>query len=174
MRKIWVPVFTTIDLKNATLIIQDGTPVTPLEITVTIGEGNLTYSENRNMDYILDRGILDDVREGDEVPVEVSFDFQWDYISALSASAAPTVEEALKNIGEASAWVSTDADACRPYAVDLVITYLPTPSTCGDQEIITFTDFRYESLEHDMREGTISCSGKCNALAPTAVRTAQP
>jgi len=143
------------------------------EIEVKIGEGNLTYSENRNIEYILDRGNLDDVREGDQVPLDVSFDFQWEYIVGSSGSAIPTVEEALKGTGEAAAWVSTDSDACRPFAVDLEITYAPVPSTCGDQEVITFSDFRYETLDHDLREGTISCAGKCNVTTATAVRTAQ-
>ncbi len=142
-------------------------------IEVKIGEGNLTYSENRNIDYILDRGLLDDVREGDQVPMDVNFDFQWEYIVGSSGSAIPTVEEALKGTGEAAAWVSTDSDACRPYAVDLEIEYLPVPSTCGDGEVITFSDFRYETLDHDLREGTISCAGRCNVTKAAAVRTAQ-
>ena len=172
IRKIWNPVFATIDLKNATLTIQDGTG-TPESIEVTIGEGNLTYTENRAIDYILDRGNLDDVREGDQAPVDVSFDFQWDYISSLSLSGTPTVEDALKAINEASTWVSVDTDACRPYAVDLIVLYTPTPTTCGDKETITFSDFRYETLEHDLREGTISCTGRCNVTTVTALREAQ-
>lgn len=143
------------------------------QIEVKIGEGNLTYTEGKNIEYILDRGQLDDVREGDQIPVQVSFDFQWDYILGVSGSSTPSVEEALKGVGEAADWVSTDSDGCRPYSVDLEITYAPQPSTCGDQEIITFPDFRYESLEHDLREGTISCSGQCNVTQITAVRSAQ-
>jgi hypothetical protein len=142
-------------------------------IEVKIGEGNLTYSENKTIEYILDRGLLDDVREGDQVPLDLNFDFQWEYIVGSTGSSTPTVEEALKGIGEAADWVSTDSDACRPYAVDVEITYLPVPSACGDGEVITFSDFRYETLDHDLREGTISCSGRCNVTKATAVRSAQ-
>jgi hypothetical protein len=147
--------------------------ITANEITITIGEGNLSYTRAKTIEYILDRGNLGDVREGDQVPLDVSLDFQWDYISGLPASSIPTIEEALAGDGEASDWTSTDSDACRPYAVDIEITYLPTPSTCGDQEIITLPDFRWESLDHDLRAGTIAVSGKCNVVVPTAVRSAQ-
>ena len=172
--KVWAPVYAQIDLKKATITIQDGGLTSTQEsITVTVGEGNLTYTERRNIEYTLDRGLLDEVREGDEVPVDVSLDAVWDYITGATSSGTPTISDALKNVGEAAAWVSSDSDACRPYAVDLVITYLPTPSTCGDQEVITLSDFRYEELAQDLRAGTISISGRCNVTKATAVRTSQ-
>ena len=158
-----------IDLKKAVLTIQDGS-TTANSLTVKIGEGNLTYSEKRNMEYVLDRGVLDTVKEGDQVPLEVNFDFMWEYIMGAS-STAPGIVEALR--GSSTVWVSTDTDACRPKAVDLILTYTPTPNTCGDKETITFPDFRMESLDYDLRAAQISCAGKCNALYPTAVRAAQ-
>ena len=45
------------------------------EITVKIGEGNLTWNERRNVDYTRDRGVISDVRLGDDEAIEVSFDF---------------------------------------------------------------------------------------------------
>ena len=134
----------------------------------------LSYTERKNIEYTLDRGLLDEVREGDQVPMEVRIDFIWDYLRGNPASTStPTVEEALKNIGNASEWVSTDSDACRPYAVDLRVTYQPTPWSCGDQEVITLQDFRYEQLDHDLRAGTVSVSGRCNVTDATVVRSAQ-
>ena len=35
------------DLKNATIKIKDGTATTPNEITINIGEGTLSYSEEK-------------------------------------------------------------------------------------------------------------------------------
>jgi hypothetical protein len=122
------------------------------------------------MEYTLDRGILDEVREGDQVPMDVSFDFVWEYIKGATSSGVPSIEEALKNEGEASAWTSSDSDTCRPYAVDLVVTY--TPNCAGaDDEVITLPDFRWESIDHDIKAGTIKCTGKCNATTATAVRS---
>ncbi len=140
-------------------------------ITVKIGTGTLTYDEKRNMEYTLDRGTLDEVREGDEVPMDVKFDFVWDYIvGGLGDDDPPSVEDALKQLNAAEEWVSSDADTCRPYAVDLVIEYVPTCD--GDTETITLEDYRWESLAHDLKAGTISSTGKCNHKIATVVRAA--
>lgn len=167
--------FIVIDLKDATLKIKDGTTPTANEIEIKIGEGNLTYSENRNVEYILDRGLLDEVRLGDEVPMDVSFDVIWEYIkgSTDSAGIAPTVEDAMKQRGNASSWVSTDDDVCRPFCVDIVIEHVPSCAT-GDQEIITLPDFRYETIDHDLRAGQLSVTGRCNTVEASVVRSAQP
>lgn len=162
-----------IDLKQATITIKDGS--TNL-LEVRIGEGNLTYTEARTMEYKLDRGTLDEVREGDQVPVAVSMDFVWEYLkgpsSASSAGGTPTIEDALKKRGGAAAWVSSDTDVCRPYAVDLVILYTPNCAT-GDKEEIVLADFRWESLNHDLRAGTVACAGNCNITQATVTRSAQ-
>jgi len=172
--EIFEPTYAQIDLKNATLRIKDRAGTNQNSIEVTIGEGNLTYTERRNMDYTLDRGILDEVREGDEVPMDVSLDFVWEYITGGTATGAvPTVEDALKQINAAAAWVSTDSDACRPYAVDIEIEYAPTPAACGDKEVILLEDFRYEELAHDLRAGTVAVSGRCNKKTATVTRSAQ-
>jgi hypothetical protein len=164
-----------IDLKNTTLNINDGTSPTPETIEVKIGEGNMTYSEKRNMEYIRDRGVLDTVREGDEEPVEVKFDFTWEYITSDTGATVPTVEEALKKTGEAAAWVSSATDdACAPYAVDIVVLYEPTCAGAGitnEIETITLVEFRWESIEHDLRGGQISVTGNCNTTLAQVVRS---
>ena len=174
----WTPVFLQIDLKDATLKLVDGTTPTANEIEIKIGEGNLTYSENRNIEYTLDRGLLDEVREGDEVPMDVSFDLVWEFIKGDTSSggAPPTIEDVLKNQGNAASWISSDSDTCRPFAIDVLIEHVPSCGAGGsvDQEFITLTDFRYETLDHDLRAGTISVSGRCNAVAASIVRSAQP
>ncbi len=170
--------FIVIDLKDVTLKLRDGTTPIANEIEIKIGEGNLTYSESRNIEYILDRGRLDEVREGDEVPMDIAFEFVWEFIKgdASSGGAPPSIEDAFKNRGNAAAWISTDADACRPFALDIILENVPN---CGvgasaDQEIITLPDFRHESLDHDLRAGQISVTGRCNAVEASVVRSAQP
>jgi hypothetical protein len=141
------------------------------EIEVNIGEGTLEYTETRTIEYVLNRGVLDEVKEGDEVPLEVNIDFIWEYIKG--AGSTPSIEEALKNEGLASTWISTDPDGCRPYAVDIEIDYRPTPTTCGDAEIIILPDFRWESISHGLVDGSINVTGKCNVTKALAVRFAQ-
>ena len=173
--KIWNPVFSQIDLKSATIKLKDGGAN---ELEVKIGEGNLTYAEARNLIYTLNRGLLDDVRLGDEVPITVSFDFVWEYLKGPSSASTisggtPTIEDVLKQRGPAAVWVSTDADTCRPFAIDIEILWEPTPTSCGDKESIVLQDFRYESLDHDLRGAAVACSGQCNVTDAAVSRTPQ-
>jgi hypothetical protein len=172
LSKPWLAAFAQIDLKNATIKIKDGSTN---ELTVTIGEGNLVYTERKNIEYTRDRGNLDEVREGDQEPMEVRIDFVWEYLQsgpAATSSGAQvvTVEDALKKTGPAASWTSTDADACRPYCVDIEVHYDPSPTTCGDEEVILLQDFRYESLEHDLRAGTVAVTGRCNVTVASITR----
>ena len=158
-----------IDLKQTTLFILDGTSPTQLTVEVKIGEGNMTYSERRNMDYILDKGLLDTVREGDQVPVEVRFDFQWEFLKTDGAGPPPTVEEALKNEGAASAWISSATDPCEPYAVDIRLTNTPVCPGVKNEEIY-LADFRWESLDHDLRANSVAVSGQANITRAAITR----
>lgn len=158
-----------ISLKKSVMKLIDGTSPTPNTLTIKFGQGNLTYSEKRTMEYLLDRGVVDEVREGDDVPVDVKFEGKWEYVTA-SSGGTPTIEDALKNVGEASDWESSDTDTCRPYALDIQVLY--TPGCTGVQnETITLADFRWESIDHDLKAGTISVSGKCNITKASSART---
>lgn len=130
-------------------------------LEVKVGEGNLTYDEKRTMEYTLDRGNLDTVREGDQVPMDVKMDFVWEFLTASSGD-DPTIEDVLKHRGEAASWVTSSSDTCEPYAVDIEVEYIPP---CGGEELelIRLPDFRQESLAHDLRAGTVAATGKCNA-----------
>lgn len=140
----------------------------PHQLEVNIGEGNCTYDESRNMQYKLNRGNLDTVREGDQAPMDVKIDANWEFLRSSSGD-PPTIEEALKKVGAASTWVSSSDDACEPYAVNVIIDYIPP---CGDvqSERIILPDYRWEKLSHDPKAGTISTSGKCNAVQASVAR----
>lgn len=163
---------TTINIASPGLVaaVSDDAVITvyPNELEVKVGEGNLTYSEKVNREYTRNRGALDTVRNGDEEPVEVQLDAVWEWLRA-STGDTPTIEDALKKRGVASAWASSAADACEPYAVDVEIHYIPD---CGSEEteMILLEDFRYESLDHDLSAGTISVNGKCNRTEATVTR----
>lgn len=161
------------------LLTADGIPANNAVITfmgrtleVNIGEGNLTYSEKRNMDYKLNRGVLDSVVQGDEAPIEVSMDFIWEFLTAITGAETPTIEDALKNRGAAADWESSASnDPCAPFALDIEVEYVPN---CEDiqREIITLPDFRYESLDHDFTAASVAAQGKCNAVEAIVVRSA--
>lgn len=154
-----------IDLKNCIIRIKDGSTHF---IDVKIGNGNITYTEKKNLDYIRDRGRLDQVRLGDEEPMDVRLDAQWEFITG---DGEVTVEDALKQRGDASDWVSTSADPCEPYAVDVQILN-NVPCTGVDDEIITLPEFRHTSIEHDPKAGTLAITGTSNATEATVTRAA--
>lgn len=144
----------------------------PQQLEIKIGDGNLTYTEANEYEYDLDRGVLDTVRAGDQVPLDLSLDFVYEYVTTGTAEEISPMD-ALKKIGGASAWVSSSADPCEPYAIDVEVIHTPI---CTTQEIETtiFPDFRSESREADLGEASVSVSGRCNAVQPTVTRTAQP
>jgi hypothetical protein len=154
-----------VELKYATILLVDGdTPVNTLSLK--IGDGNLTYSETRAVEYMKDKGKLDQVRLGDEAPVDVSLDCQLEkWISSSGELITP--REALTNTGRAADWVTSSSDVCEPYAVDLVVNYQPPCATSGASQLITLTDFRYEKLDFDLKAGTLKVTGKCNCTSAT-------
>lgn len=155
--------------------VADNAVITTFGISVhmKIGQGNLTWSRKKTVEYTLDRGILDEVREGDQVPMDVKLDLTWEFLYSDTGEEI-TPYEALTQENAASAFVSSDSDTCRPYAVDIVVVYIPQCSSGSTKgEIYTFPDFRQEQIDGDFKAGTLSVSGKCNALKPTIERTDQ-
>jgi hypothetical protein len=139
------------------------------QIEIKIGDGNLTYTENTEYEYLLDRGDLDTVREGNEVPMDVSMEFVYEFVRT-GTNEVITPVDAIKGVGGAAEWVSTSADPCEPYCVDVEITHDP-PCGTAENEITLFPDFRRDSLEFDLSAATIACQGRCNATEPTITRS---
>ena len=159
---------TSINLKNCTIKFKGGG--TGEEITVVVGKGNFSWQESKDYEYELDAGTLDDVVENNEIPVSVTFSFKWDYLKG--ATGTPTPHDVLNHENEASTWDSSDSDQCRPFAVDIEVTYTPACST-SDEEIYTFADFRPDQISPDIGQRMISANGRCNITKPTTVRQAQ-
>jgi len=141
------------------------------QIDIKIGDGNITYTENTNYDYDLDRGVLDTVREGDQAPMDVNLDFIYEYITTGTGESI-TPMDAVKRKGGAAEWVNAAADPCEPYAVDIEVVYTP-PCGGAETETTVFPDFRADSKEVDLGEASVSVSGRCNTLEPIVTRAAQ-
>lgn len=141
----------------------------PQRIEIKIGEGNLTYTESKEYTYELDRGDLDTVREGNQVPMEVNIEFVYEFVRT-GTSETVTPVDAVKNIGGAVEWVSASGDLCEPYCVDVEIVHDP-PCGTAETETTLFPDFRYDTLEFDLSAATISVTGRCNATQPTITRS---
>lgn len=142
----------------------DNTVITvgPHVLEVTIGEGNCTFDEKRALEYKLNRGKLDQVRLGDEAPVDVNFQFAWTFLSSKSGGTVPTVEEFFRQEGPAAGYKTTGID-CEPYAVNIIIEQTqPCASDDHPVERITLPQFRHTSLNHDPKAGTVTAQGTCN------------
>jgi len=138
-------------------------------IEISVGEGNLTWTEAKEYEYLRERGDLDTVKEADEQPVEMSLEFVYEYIKTSSGQTI-TAPDALKQQGEAAEWVSSSADLCEPYAVDVLVKHCVPCGTDEDEDVL-FVDFRYESLDFDVGEATIAVGGRCNISEPTVTRS---
>lgn len=142
----------------------------PQRIEIKIGDGDLSWTEARNFEYDLDRDQLDTVRQGEDVPVSVELAFTFEYVTTESGQAITPVD-ALKRINEASEWVSSSADLCEPYAVDIYVIHNVPCGTDFDQDFL-FPDFRYESLDYSIADAAISVSGQCNVTDVVTTRAA--
>ncbi len=164
---------TKFDLKKSSVYLVDGATGTgkPNKVALRVGDGNVEFDETKVREYVKDRGVLYDVRDGDEEPIDVSLDIIWEHLKSASGEGV-TPEDFLKFRNGASAFVSSDSNLCRPKAVDIWIVYDPACST-EQIEKIELPDFRYEKLNHNAKQGMLKCTGKCNATEATITRIAQ-
>ena len=166
-------------LKNATLQIRDGTG-TPKVVTLRLGTGNITWTENYGYEYEAERGNIANgtVRATDEQPVDVNVTTKWENI--IYGTADPLVDsgdenvtpyEALTKTGAASSWATTGADSCEPYSCEL---YIEFDVDCSGSSVlpekVTFGEFRCESCAFDVQAGTLVFSGKSKEVRPSVVR----
>lgn len=167
---------TTIVLTSALLAVAADNAVVSVfgvYLRIKVGEGNITWSEKKPREFKLDRGELDQVRNADEVPMDVSVQLMYEELTASSGD-PPTPEDALKQRGEAATWVSANTeDPCAPYSINIRFDHTPPNCTAVDIERVILPMFYYESLDHDPKAGTISCQGKCNATEATVTRISQ-
>lgn len=143
----------------------------PIRLSIKVGDGNITYTEAKELSYELDRGSLDSVREGDDQPVAVNLQFVYEFVKTGTGEATTPVD-ALKGLGGASEWISSDqVDNCNPYAVDMLIEYAPNCSgTSVETETTVFEDFRYDNLQFDLSAATIAVTGRCNRTEAVVTR----
>ena len=140
----------------------------PQQIEIMVGDGNVTYTEHRTYEYMLERGDLETVREGDQVPLDVRLECTYEHITT-GTSEEITPMDALKGIGSAAEWVSAAVDQCEPYAIDIEVEHVP-PCGSSQKEITSFPYFRADTKEVNLKDATISLTGKCNVIEPSIER----
>ena len=160
-----------IDLKNCQLYLIDGTGNN--FIAIRIGEGTLTYSVKRDIQQRKSRGNLWQLREGEQQPTDVQFQFVWDFITS-SGDEPPTIEDVL--YGTAEGWVSASNsfDQTGPFTVNLqIVNTVPCfgPSHGSEMETHNFPLFAFTSLDHSLKDATVDCKGVSNRPRPIVIRS---
>lgn len=134
--------------------------VGPNFVEVVMAEGNLTYEEKQKFEYVRNKRKISFVKTGDEDPTDVSLDAIWEYLSSASAQ-PPTIEEAFKQEGNASTWITSGSDPCEPYCIDLEVTYTPPCVVSDSQERVTLKELRVETFGHNLKDGMLNFKGMC-------------
>jgi hypothetical protein len=190
-----------IDLKNVNLLVlrRSNLAANPMLVesgmVVKFGEGTFTWNLRDTINYELDRGRLEDVRRGDETPIDISLTGKYEYIQAYGADVTNHLSlfEALDGTllnGDPSPWIAAVGGApgpeteawldCAPYCVALELhndlrrecpaVIGPPPIYPLPLEAILFRYFRVESHAMDIKAGTIAVTGKCNITDPLVQR----
>lgn len=141
----------------------------PQQIEIKVGEGNITHTRNKEYEYLTDRGDLDVVREGNQVPLDVTIDFVYEFLTTGTGEAV-TPSDALNGEGGAAEWVSSTPDLCQPYSIDIEIEHVP-PCGTSETETTLLPYFRADSEECDLGAATVSAQGRCNVTKPTITRS---
>jgi hypothetical protein len=177
-------------LKSATALETAANPASLVWMAVQFGEGNLTWTINdAPPEYMPDRGLLDDVRSGDQVPLDLSFEGKYSRIIRPSGDPEPySIAEMVKGYefqdnddhgtmqlaGIREPWLVFDANstqiACPPYACEVEVHNNPKLQCGLDSGILgeaqLFRYFRADSVAVDTRAGQISVTGKAHILIP--------
>jgi len=132
------------NLRDCSLTIYDGDdPVN--DVVVAFSEGNLQWTETDNVEQHLDRGSLSHMRPGDEAPVSGSFTARFtEFLSQGDNRITPY--EALKLLGGAADWVSTNDDNGGVSTLGLKFR-INTPVTAELDELIDFAKCHIDSVQ---------------------------
>lgn len=157
-----------VNLKKAVISVIDDTGTQILKI----GDGTLTFSEKRAIEYVSDRGWLDEARLGPPEPMDVSIDCVWLVVGSASqtfdgsgtpttVSSSPSYDKLFKGDPDGTPRTSIDPDTTRPYACNIQIV-IPLSDGLTDRTIL-LKSFRAETGDFDLSAGTMKVSGKCMA-----------
>lgn len=147
----------------------DNITILPQEADVKVGDGNITYTINKNYEYDLDRGLLDAVREGDQAPMDITMDFSYENVRTGTGEKVTPVDIFTQE-GAAAEWVSSSDDPCEPYAINVILKHQPPCGTTLGEATI-FPDVRCDSIDFDIDDASISVTARSKAVKPTYLRT---
>jgi len=160
------------NLRDGQLVISDGQG-TPVSLTLILDTGDLSWTETENEVLVLDRGSINanaHVRDGDDVPCELSFSAAWlDLIdNTASAGGAVQLYEFINNVGSNYTTVGTTGEKFQ-----LKYVFTVTGPSGHQNETITFAKVwkrSFEMSEGDDPGNTISFTGASLETRPTIAK----
>jgi len=136
------------NLRHGKVTVKDGSG-TPKVLEIAPMKGDLKFDEHSKTQIVMNRGRLDSRIEGDQEPINITFQVQfaqWSYANAgvgVSPRDAIHGPEAPPATNSAQAWVSVNP--CGPYAVDLFFD-IANPCDPGKAEHLVFRNFHADSI----------------------------
>lgn len=158
----------TRNLRDGALVIKDGTG-SPQSITITLDEGDLTWTERKNTIEVKDRGALDHTRPGDAESVLLSFSAKWTQLADVATGGATLQLYEFLTFASGAGIVSTSPAGEQD---TLTFEFTITDPAGNASEKITFTLVYREtvSLSEGDRYNLISFAGRAFIEAPTVAR----
>ena len=160
------------NLRDAELVLKDGTSPTPLSLTVLLDEGDISWTEKVNTIEIKDRGKISGghLRKGDDESVSLSFSAKWtQLIGKANSSGDPLQLYEFLTFASGAGIASTSADGAQE-TLTFEFTILDPAGVASEK--VTFSKVYRESLS--MTEGDdynlITFSGKAFVTSPTITR----
>lgn len=139
----------TRNLRHATIVLTDGTPVTPKTITLFGEAGDLTWTTQlADTKIVRDRGEIWHAAPGDAVPITGRFTIQFTEFIKQAADTDVTAYEFLTRTGGAAAYVKKNS-GIDDWNIEVKVTIANAqmvPATDKD-EIITFGKFIPQNVE---------------------------
>lgn len=160
----------TRNLRDDEIVVSDGGSQS---LTLLLDEGDLSWTEPENTVIVLDRGILDHTRPGDEEPIDLSYSVKWTSLISLTVTGSgdgSAFYEMINNFDGTS--YTSIAPAGEKFALRHQFTLTDPAAGALTSEQITFSQVFKTSLS--MSEGddfnTISFSGTDFETQPIIVR----
>ena len=148
---------------DGTIVLNDGTAVTPLTYTVVLEPGGLSFTPPRfTYTDIIDRCATVGSRKSGKSQGSLSFSA---FCVAFTGSTEPHLIDFIEGTGSYSAAVSTDAGEFEGNVREVVFTLEKTDSGDNADQVVTFPKVR---LEWDFAEG------QPNVINVTGVILADP
>lgn len=159
----------TKNLRDGQLVVKDGHG-TPKTLTVLFVQGDLTWTESKDNKIVFNRGSIHHARNGNDVPMTMSFSAGWVQLIGKNVSAGESTQlyEMLTDYG--TSIYTTTGGTCEPYQLTFEFT---VTDSCGDKdEKISFLKMMTDSVTCSEGDemNRISYSGTSLNTKPTIVR----